>query len=96
MKKKQIHMTCCIILKRFQTIELFESSDPGTDEIPRGLSPGYIAGYGRRLTPSRSISRSVSSARSAGAFEKVLMFSTGESFSPTQDHPTQRLQIFRK
>ena len=51
MKKKTLHMTCGVILKWFQAIELFRQVWEQM-KVQGGLDPGYIAGYGRRLTPS--------------------------------------------
>ena len=49
---------------------------------------GYISGYGRRLTPSWSISRSKQDLQ--GRFEIVLMFSTSKRLSHTQNLITTR------
>ena len=81
--KKQLHMT---LLRNSKVVSNHWAltSDLGTDESPRGLNPGHIAGYGSRLTPNRSISSLYRKHDLQGRFEIVVMFSTGESLSPTQ------------
>ena len=87
--EKNFHMTLLRNSKVVSNHWAF-SSDPGTDESPRGLNPGHIAGYGRRLTPAGQFQGLYRKHDLQGRFEIIFMFSPGESLSPTENLTNSR------
>ena len=86
-------MSCCIIMKWFQTPELFCRSGKRRNSKRGGvLNPDYIAVCDRRLNLSRQFPVIYGKQCLQRRFEFVLLFSTNEILSLTQNLKTTRNQ----